>query len=85
LAIKTHKKQSACNLAQDDFLFPKLWAVIFLAVADAHQSKIPFVQANEYEVLMILMGECRTRLGNYEGGVDDELRFIKNKVWLLSN
>ncbi|CAK9209642.1 unnamed protein product [Sphagnum troendelagicum] len=36
-------------------------------------------QANEYEVLMILMGECRSRLGNYEGGLDDELRLLKNK------
>lgn len=26
------------------------------------------------------MGECRTRLGNYEGGVDDEIRLLKNKV-----
>jgi hypothetical protein len=37
------------------------------------------MQANEYEVLMILMGECRSRLGNYEGGLDDELRLLKNK------
>jgi histone-lysine N-methyltransferase SETD3 len=28
---------------------------------------------------MILMGECRSRLGNYEGGLDDELRLLKNK------
>lgn len=42
------------------------------------------MQANEYEVLMILMGECRSRLGNYEGGLDDELRLLKNKVFALS-
>ncbi len=42
------------------------------------------MQANEYEVLMILMGECRSRLGNYEGGLDDELRLLKNKVFGLS-
>jgi hypothetical protein len=41
------------------------------------------MQANEYEVLMILMGECRSRLGNYEGGLDDELRLLKNKVFGL--
>lgn len=29
---------------------------------------------------MILMGECRTRLANYEGNVDDEIRLLKNKV-----
>jgi len=42
------------------------------------------LQANEYECLMILMGECRTRLGNYEGGVDDEIRLLKNKVEIPS-
>lgn len=25
-------------------------------------------QANEYEVLQLLLGECKTRLGNYAGG-----------------
>lgn len=30
------------------------------------------------------MGECRTKLGNYEGGVDDEIRLLKNKVRILN-
>ncbi len=25
--------------------------------------------ANEYEVLQLLLGECKTRLGSYEGGL----------------
>jgi histone-lysine N-methyltransferase SETD3 len=54
---------------QDPALFSK---IVF-------EKDIMLDQANEYEVLMILMGECRTRLGNYDGGVDDEIRLLKNK------
>jgi len=54
---------------QDPALFSK---IVF-------EKDIMLDQANEYECLMILMGECRTRLGNYEGGVDDEIRLLKSK------
>lgn len=54
---------------QDPALFPK---IVF-------DKDIMLDQANEYECLQLLMGECRTKLGNYEGGVDDEIRLLKNK------
>ncbi|KAG0600309.1 hypothetical protein M758_11G023400 [Ceratodon purpureus] len=59
---------------QDPALFSK---IVF-------EKDIMLDQANEYEVLMILMGECRSRLEKYEGGVDDEIRLLKNKVETLS-
>ncbi|KAL3675058.1 hypothetical protein R1sor_025006 [Riccia sorocarpa] len=36
-------------------------------------------QSNEYEILMLLMGECRVALQAYSGGSDEESRIINDK------
>ncbi|CAM6111078.1 unnamed protein product [Calypogeia fissa] len=36
-------------------------------------------QSNEYEILMLLMGDCRVRLQGYSGNSDDETRIANDK------
>lgn len=36
-------------------------------------------QANEYEVLTLLLTECRTRLSNFDRSLDDEIRLVNSK------
>ena len=41
----------------------------FAAMQVTFEQDVILSPANEYEVLQLLLGECKTRLGSYEGGL----------------
>ena len=38
------------------------------------------MQANEYEVLTLLLAECRNRLSNFDRSLDDEFQLVNSPV-----
>ena len=44
------------------------FVVMVFALQVTFEGDVILSQANEYEVLQLLLGECKTRLGNYAGG-----------------
>lgn len=50
---------------------------LFAKVAFERDSML--TEANEYEVLMLLMGECREKLAAYTGSLEDDMQIVKQK------
>ena len=66
------KRASACKGSSSScsWRWQALLLTCLAAVQVTFEQDVMLSPANEYEVLQLLLGECKTRLGNYAGGLE---------------